>query len=253
MRFLLIVTLSLLPLLAYAAALGEARDRSGRLLYTERHTVEGSRHYIEYRDAKGELFASSHLDYRFGDTHPAYRQEKRRVGALLGGRISGDSIEGARWRGGQLELFHADGVSGRAPERVKVIAAPQPQPLVLNAGFDHFVRDHWQALQRGDVLRFHFALPARLMLVELRARRIDAPADVELPAGGLALRTDPVSPLWRLLSRPLDLFYDGEHRLLRYRGVSTLELGENAPWVDVTYRYDEAAPAGAAAPLTSSR
>ncbi len=229
---LLLICFTLLPLLAYATAIGEARGRGGELLYTERHVIDGQRHDIEYRDAGGALFATSRIDYSFGDTQPAYRQENLRE----------HEAEGARWQQDGLVLFHAEGGS----EREKVMAAPQP--LVLSSGFDHFVRAQWQLLQQGDTLRFHFAVPARLMLVELRVRRIDA----EAPAGGLALRADPVSPLWRLVTKPIELFYDADRRLLRYHGISNLALGESAPWVEVTYHYDEpgqrdiAAPAGLA-------
>ncbi len=227
---LLLICFALLPLLAHATATGEARDRDGRLLYTERHLIDGDHHEVEYRDADGELFATSRLDYGFGDTQPAYQQRDLRS----------DEREGARWRQGALVLFHAD----RGGEREKVVATP-PQPLVLSSGFDHFVRDHWQALQRGDAVPFHFAVPTRLMLVELRVCRVDAD---DAPAGGLALRADPISPLWRLVTKPIDLFYDADRRLLRYRGISNLELGENSPWVEVTYRYDRPATGVAASP-----
>lgn len=227
---LLLIGFALLPLFAQATATGEARGRNGELLYTERHVIDGAHHNVEYRDAAGELFATNSLDYSFGDTQPAYRQENLRE----------KEAEGARWQQGGLVLFHVEG--GSEQEQKNVIAAPQPQPMVLSSGFDRFVREHWQPLQQGDTLRFHFAVPARLMLVQLRVRRIDA----EVPAGGLALRADTASPLWRLVTQPIELFYDADRRLLRYRGVSNLELGESAPWVEVTYRYDEPGQAGLA-------
>lgn len=229
MRLLLICS-ALLPLLAYATATGEARNRDGELLYVERHVVDGDRHEIEYRNVDGVLFATSQLDYSFGGTQPAYRQENLREG----------QTEGARWQQGDIVLFHTDG----SDEQQKRVVAP-PQPLVMSSGFDHFIRASWEPLQRGETLRFHFAVPMRLMLVELRVRRIDA----EAPAGGLALRADPVSPLWRLVTKPIELFYDADRRLLRYRGISNLELGESSPWVEVTYHYDE--PAGVAGRATA--
>lgn len=210
----------LLPASLQAAIVGEARSRDGELLYTERHLLDGSRHKIEYRDADDELFATNLLDYDSGDTQPAYRQRNL---------VNGERQE-VQWRGDKLVLFRSDGAGD---EREKVISAPQP--LVLSAGFDHFVRDHWEALQRGEELRFHFAIPLRLMLVELRVRRTDATA----PPGGLALRTEGASAWLRLLSKPVDLLYDAERRLQRYRGISNLGIGGEAPWVDITYRYDQ--------------
>jgi hypothetical protein len=240
---LLPLLLMLLPALALAIATGEARDRDGNLLYVEHHRLDGTRHEIEYRDADGELFATNSLDYRYGDTHPAYRQhlfagrEPEAGGSQYRTQRQRQRQEGARWQQGALVLFHSEGDRERE-KRVDV-----RQPLVLSSGFDRFVRGHWEALQRGDQLRFHFGVPARLSVVELRL--LPVPSD-EVPAGGLALRAEAASRLLRLVSSPIELLYDGDRRLLRYRGVSNLPFGESAPWVEITYRYDK--PSDAARP-----
>ena len=199
-----------------AAIVGEARDRNGEVLYTEQHFIEGNRHRVEYRAPDDVLFATNEIDYSVGQFHPAYRQHNMRS----------DEVEGARWQQDTLVLFHTVGSNGHE-KRFKA-----PKRVVLSAGIDHFVRDHWVALQRGDALQFRFAVPARLMLAEMRMSRVAGSDE-------LTLRIEPVSRWLRLLSSPIELVYDDTRRLHRYRGISSLELGDDEPWVDVTYRYPD--------------
>ena len=46
------------------------------------------------------------------------------------------------------------------------------EALVADAGFDEFVRQHWDALMAGEAVPLHFAVPSRLESLGFRIRRV---------------------------------------------------------------------------------
>lgn len=162
---------ALLPALAAgpAAAVdqvftGYARDiETRRLLYVELHFVRGAgaigeQRVVLYRCANGtEVFARKELQYG------AVREEPTFI--MVDGRSG--YTEGLRRTAQGLEVFQRP--AGTAPMRSARV--PQNVAIVADAGFDEFVRRHWDELEAGRTLRFPFLVPSRLDFLTFKVRK----------------------------------------------------------------------------------
>jgi len=124
--------------------------------------------------------------------------------------------EGVRSEGGGRQVFFRAALSDR--ERSSTLH--EPSGLVVDTGFDFFVRDRWQALVEGDDLTMRFLLPSHLSdmgfkVQHLRADRIDGvPVDV--------FRLT-LSSVFGWLVPGIDVYYSTQdHLLKRYVGLSDL-------------------------------
>ena len=139
----LVVMLSLPALQSYANtgnthltpfSVGTAYDRGSRqLLYEEHHFIssDGMTHRVEYFEPDGDVLAIKTLDYTSGDSTPSFRQEQYSIGEVLAARFNGDEL-----------------VLSRNESR-KTLEHESDLPLVIDAGFDRFVRERWVELLAG--------------------------------------------------------------------------------------------------------
>lgn len=187
---------------------GEARDPgSGELLYVEQHLLQleadtPTQRLVLYRCPDGTAFARKTVDYRQSRQAPEFSFEDVRIGYR----------EGLR-RSPEPELWFAD---HNRPRRASIDEAA----LVVDAGFDEFVRMHWPALLAGEALRFAFAIPARQRSYGFALRHVGDRVIDNIPAAHLRLQLD--GWLGRLLPG-VDLYYSHQsRRLLRFEGLSNL-------------------------------
>ncbi len=148
---------------------GYARDlRSGQLLYVESHFVKAvgtpeERRVVLYRCAKGdssgqgEPFARKELRYDHEREAPDFSYLDARFGHL----------EGLRRVGSALEVFDRER-SGAATRTSRL--APGLAP-VADAGFDEYVKRHWDELESGDTVRFPFLVPSRLEVLTFKVKK----------------------------------------------------------------------------------
>jgi hypothetical protein len=220
---------------AYAAenaghAIGEARDlKNDEFLYREVYCSNGNPDEVEviYSNETGKLLARKLLDYRSGPTTPSFVQQNF---------YSSEVIE-VGLLDGQVTMKVLDAVSSE-PKKVSSTQTDDRLPVVIDAGFDEFVRSHWNSLVSGEKKRFLFPFAERDSLVELRIR----PAACSYPS-----ETDQCFKLeianWfvRMLVKPIELGYDPElRRLTRYRGLSNIGDGSgNGLVVDIRYDYQD--------------
>ncbi len=197
---------------------GEARDpESGARLYEEHHLLREtdghpSERLVLYRCAAGALFARKQVAYGAASAAPAFTLEDGRFGYREGARRDDEAI---------TAFFRADAASAERSERIATNA-----PLVIDAGFDEFVRANWDALQRGDTLAVDFLVPSRLEALGFKLRRsgsgeIDgAPVSVfRLSLGGLI----------GLFAPDIDVSYrDRDRRLMRFEGLTNIRADRKA-------------------------
>jgi len=212
-------------------AIGEARDPAGgTLLYREYHLEATSEplKVVEYRLPDGALIASKTLLPGMDAAAPAFMQLDLRSGELLS----------ARWQEQALALTHrAD--EGAAAE-TRTLAPPAAMPLVIDAGFDAFVRQQWDTLRSGKSIEFGFALPGRKTLVTLRAQETTC-ADGD---GLTCFRIEPANALLRLVAEPIELAYrSADQRLAHFHGIANIQPpAEVQGAVSISYTYPQAAP-----------
>jgi hypothetical protein len=208
------------------------------LLYQELHyfSEDGRQHRVKYYSASGELLAEKDIDYSRSLLTPAFTQNNFNTGEMM-------SID---WHDNALSITHRQAAS--QPPDTKLI---EPRyPLVIDAGFDHFVRQHWQTLVQGEVHQFHFPVAARLGLIKLRLKQFDCREKQE---DFYCFRIEPNNALLRWLLDPIELTYSispiytqGDQgqakqvvRLQRFRGLANLSDSSGSGMnVDIRYRYD---------------
>ncbi|MCB9558463.1 MAG: acyl-CoA desaturase [Deltaproteobacteria bacterium] len=225
-RPLLALALLLLPAESAAAERftfsGVARTKDGRVAYREihrEHRAKGrlTRVLTRYYSAEGNLIAQLESDFRKNTHAPDYRfTDYRRPAFSEGAAVVGDRL-----------VLTARGHS-------ELIALPRSAPLVLGQGLHHFVRNNFDALERGQTLRVNFAIPSRFDTYRFRVRKLSDPQP-----GVVRLRVEIDSWVLRLLAPHLEVDYlrDGR-RLLSYRGVSNIQTVDgDQQSVTIGYRY----------------
>lgn len=203
----LLLTLMLTTALAGSAhaarIIGEARDlSSGELLYKELHSCEsgGTLCSVAYVDNSGIVIAEKTIDY------------------------SRDAIA--------PQLL----INDYRSQRELVVEAVAEAGLVVDAGFDNFIRNNWQTLGDSGTVNFKFLVPGRNKALRMRARQAQSG---ECEAGKLCLEVGLNNWLLGALTDPILLTYSRDsRRLLRYRGISNLASNDGeSQMVDIRYIY----------------
>lgn len=182
----------------------------GHLLYREAHWLYsdgGVEHrLVVYSCPDGKPFVRKRIDTAPGAATPDVDLFDARGGYR----------EGVRTRDGRREVFaQAD---ARSPERSAPLPVATPPNAVIDAGFDAFVRTHWDTLSGNGAAAVLFLVPSELRYLDFTAR--------VLRDG----RTDGVDVRWFRLSLAswygfalphIDLAYDAHiHELREYSGLS---------------------------------
>jgi len=113
----------------------------------------------------------------------------------------------------------------------------QGSELVVDAGFDNFVRARWDTLADGGTLRFPFLPLGREKPLAMRiGPRAGDGCDQQL-----CLQVELDSWFLGMLVDPVELTYDrSQRRLLRFRGISNIPTAEGGGQsVDLHYSYSD--------------
>jgi hypothetical protein len=204
------------------------------LLYREEHLLrlrEGRplERLVLYRCPDGgAAFARKRVDYSASAHAPAFALEDARSGYREGMRRAP--------AGTRLYVRPASGATER---EVSLASAPG----VADAGFDEFIRTHWQALAGGEALPLSFAVPARLRTMDFRVRRAGSTRVAGEEALVFRLRVD---GLLGFVAPHIDVAYGAQsRRLLRFEGMGNLREPDGGGQWQV--RIDFPRPAVAAA------
>ncbi len=207
--------------------LGYASEQSsGRYLYTEvhNHRYQGGRWLsgkIRYVAPDGSLLGEKTLDFSADPYIPV--SQYRLINPAYEERIVGVDKQGIR-----MEKL-ADGKLSRK-------TLPRVANQAADSGFNAWLVDRLDQLERGDTLSMRFAVIGQLDQYRFRVRSVGKTTVAGEPA--LRLRVEPDS-LLRLLVSPLEVVYGLRSReLLQYRGVSNiLDPDTGKAWsVNISYR-----------------
>ncbi len=183
--------------------LGEARDPgSGQTLYFEHHYCDDDllACSVFYLDTEGQLMASKTMDYSFSRLAPSLHFVEYRF---------------------DKELSYT----------------PSDPDLVVDSGFDNFVRSRWDSLDEGEAVRFPMKLLGRDKPLKMKGSKASG-----MDCSTTELCIDVALDSWLLgsLVDPIQLTYDrDERRLQRFRGLSNLRTDEGErQQVDIRYLYE---------------
>jgi hypothetical protein len=205
---------------------GDAYDAEGSgLLYSETHWL--------YRD--GGL-ATRLVLYRCPDGRPFARKVLREIDSAS--RPDFDFIdgrdghrEGARRSRAGHEIYWQERAG--TPLRTRQLATGPD--VVVDAGFDAYIRSHWSSIAPGADLRARLLLPSRLAALDVRVEEGTTEADRVLRQRRMTVRLD----AWYGFALPTMSLVYGEDRVLReFRGIGTIrdEHGRNK---DVVIRFPQ--------------
>lgn len=231
--FLWIVCLSVPTVFAAvntkAEIVAEARDMStGELLYTEVHFFSADKkiHRVEYRGLDQAMIAVKEVDYRNGDTTPAFKLKN----------LQYPEQQSASYIDGKLTAAYQEGEDPEESGEIKV-----KQPLVIDAGFDRFVQQNWDTLVAGEDSKFYFAVPSSQILAKLFVEQADC--DESLGDNLVCFRATLTNFIFRWFVTPIKVSYNLETRQLNtYSGVSNFAGADGYnPKVIISYAYDQQA------------
>jgi hypothetical protein len=210
----------LLPDDEYLWAIGTAwtPDRS-EVLYREFHYAERPEldlpTRVLYRNADGELMADKTIDYSRSEFAPAIAQFDYRNQAM----VTTGHPEAPDARIIRVEYQAHDS------ERMRSRDVSHRDNLIVDAGFDPYVRENWDALTGGRSVTASFLVPARLDSVRISVSETDA---AECNASGENFHCFIIRPagVLRVVSwfvDPIRIAYDSEtRRLLSFEGISNI-------------------------------
>ncbi len=228
---------------------GKAFDkRSGEWVYSEAHYCNAAQDAcrVTYTTPSGELIVEKVVDFSSNTSAPNFKQFDLRNEKLVAAAVDGDSARFARaalprdsWQGFETTLPAFDG------------AIDASDQLVIDAGFDNYVRTRWRDLASGAKVRFDFALPSRAASLPMVARRKPAGVcdavresvalDAAPPtvAEDLCLEIAPANWLLNSFVSPIRLEYDADNRrLLSFAGMSNIPNEQGKAYrVYIVYDY----------------
>lgn len=189
----------------------------GRRLYDEEHLLkmQGAdvlERVVLYRCPDGEPFARKHMRTGAAPLQPTFEMQDARLGYVEGFQ----AIE----QGWEV-YFQRAADRPRDSERLEV-----PAEGVVDAGFDAFVRQRWEALLSGKKLKIAFLVPSRLDFLDFKVQHLRAETEAGEPAQVFRLA---LSGMLGWFVDGIDVWYaDADRRLLRFDGLSNVRAPDGA-------------------------
>ena len=131
---------------------GNAYELNGSdLLYTETHCkINSQASEVFYQSGDGKLIAHKALDYQSGSYSPSFVQFNLQSNEKV--EVSFDD---------QAVLMSMTGPNDDEQKDRHSVSDIERRPVVIDAGFDQFVRRNWDELVAGKSMEFQFPLASR--------------------------------------------------------------------------------------------
>jgi len=204
---------------------GVAKASNGNFLYCEL-IDQPSQHVLKIDYVKDKkIFASKKFNYTSDATRPSVLQKDFRFGEIR----QADVIEQ------KIELHYqanSDKKNSRATLAYKDVD-------VIDAGFDNFVRAHWDELQSGKTLSISFASMAHVKALPLRVSSqpvSKCDKDINKTTATYCFYVEIDNAFLRMLLGNIKLIYDQQHRLEEFNGVVNI-LSEKEANQTATIHY----------------
>ncbi|HET8704721.1 MAG TPA: hypothetical protein VFM46_00355, partial [Pseudomonadales bacterium] len=165
-----------------------------RLLYIEKHEEiwrENKLHrsLVRYFSPENKLLAEKKIDFTQSSTAPTFELNDLRDGYF----------EAAKPESGKIKLSARRNAQQNLKEKLVTI----PAPIVIDGGFDQFVKLRWDELQKGKVVHFNFVAPIEQDFFSFSVRKKADTRFAERAASVLEMRAE--SALVRMFVKPITL------------------------------------------------
>ncbi|MGC8118976.1 hypothetical protein [Marinobacter sp. VGCF2001] len=202
------------PVVAALFEFSGTATHNGQTLYTEGHQVEGncaqgvfapSNHEVAYlRPNDATAFASKRLNYDNHPFRPRVEFSQPAFDESLAITYPDDEALRILWQepAGETREFNV----------------PVEQRLVVDSGFDYFVRANWDRVSNGESIEFQFLAPTRGEHYGF----VLEPASAEQIEADITVRIRPTSVVLRFLVDPIVLGYRSDGALTDYLGLTNI-------------------------------
>lgn len=197
--------------------LGIARDVSDdsvRYIEHHQHLADGSRR-VDYYSPSMDLLAFKRLTYPGLPQHPQISQK--------------DLQEDV-----QVEVTQAEGMltmRRTTSDSTDTSSFPLSDSMVVDAGFDQYIRTHWEQLLGADEVQIDFAVAGMGRLLPVNVK-LDKVLD-----GKTWFSIEPANWFIRALVPEIFVGYDSQRRLSAYRGVGGVKRQSGDSKI-VTVKFD---------------
>ena len=199
---------------ARVETVGVARsDRDSPVLYCEYHTQVGeSRVQVAYYSPEGNRFAEKTLNYGADLSQPEFVQHDQRTGEM----------HKANYSNGHWRLYYQES----RDSQLQQAKLDKKDVDVVDAGFDHSVRQYWDRLHTGDKIAVDFASTVFQRSLALRIGRKSSERCPQVKGGSTCLWVEADNAFVRLFVDPLQLVYNDSKQLLLFQGVVNIQNHE---------------------------
>ncbi|WP_421846451.1 hypothetical protein [Marinomonas sp.] len=197
---------------------------TGTLLYRETHQkISEDVYKVEYSEPDGRIFANKTIDLSQSRITPSFSQLNERNGEKIDVTQTGD----------QLQVNYQENSAAKVEkESVKLEAG-----MVVDAGFDAFVKQYWDTLISGKEMDIEYLVPSKQSTFSFRFSQVTCVDGTK--EGAMCFALKPVSWFVSLAVDPIVVAYDpADKRLLRFTGRANIcdEQGKYQT-VDIQYHY----------------
>lgn len=201
-----------------------------KLLFREEHVITQTTHHMLYKNPGGNVIVEKNISYELSYLSPAYNLFDSRFS-----RKTGSEFRDNAW------YVYREQVSGKRDE----LKLDSEGNLVIDAGFNNFVRLNFDTLVTGEALKFRFGIPDPLTELPMKLQSLSCSThhlnhnDEDF----LCMRARTTSFLYRWFVPDIYVIYSRDkHYLVEYDGPSSIvsddDKGQN---VHIEYRYETVA------------
>lgn len=197
--------------------------KTGDLLYRETHKrVTDDLHEVEYSEPDGMVFGRKTIDFSQSLIAPSFQQINERNGEEIFVRQDGSNV---------VVNYKKNTSSKQESERFKLTS-----DMVVDAGFDGFIKQYWSALESGKELNVKYLVPSKQTTFGFRFSRANCIQGTQEGASCFSLT--PTSWLVRRVVDPIVVAYDKTDKtLLRFTGRANIaNASDKYENVDIQYR-----------------
>jgi len=183
-------------------SIGIARNADNSVRYIEHHQyLQDGRHEVRYYDADNQLMLLKEIRYPDLPQHPTISQADfiRAIDTIVEQDREQATI-----------IRNVEGTSD-------TFSFELADDIIIDAGFDAYIRANFEDLQRQKSTTFKFAVPGQSRLLGMKLRYLGSEEDLS------HFSIEPTNWVVRLLVPGIDLYYDDNGQLVRYQGFSNLK------------------------------
>ena len=188
---------------AVTHSVGVARSADSRdVRYIEHHQyLENGKHLVRYFGEESSLLAEKELDYPDLPQHPILKQ--------------------ANYLDDTRTIVSRDGniatITVTKDKSIQTHSFPLSSDIVIDAGFDSYIRNNWDSFLRRPNQELRFAVVGQKRLLKLKIKFLGISNEKA------RFTIKPNNWLIRMLLPDIQLTYDVDRQLVRYEGFSNLK------------------------------